>query len=183
MQALFVICKCTCFYSPYFLLALSVCTIPRVMKTHLQSLFDSSNSLVSERVGQGSHQIWPCDKNTGFPVCFSAAAVFTAAMVSKQTDFCGGWSRVQLSFSAAAVRVTPRLSVSSSDDLTQTQQSELHVLISHNGLHSLCCSTATQYYRFLPLPLCEICCECRQKNGLFEQGTSHFFLYILFLVC
>lgn len=98
MQALFLICKCTCFYSLDFLFALSVCTTPRVMKAHLQSLFDSSNSLVSKRVGQSSHQIWPCDKNTGFPVCFSAAVVFTAAMVSKQRDFCGGWSQDQLSF-------------------------------------------------------------------------------------
>lgn len=56
----------------------------------LLSLFNGSNSSVLERVGEGSHQIWPCDKNTGFPVCFSAAVVFTAAMVSEQTDFCGG---------------------------------------------------------------------------------------------
>lgn len=153
-----------CFYSPYFLFALSVCTIPRVMKTHLQSLFNSSNSLVSERVGQGLHQIRHCDKNTGFPVCFSAVVVFTAAMVSKQTDFCGGWSQDQLIFSAAAVRVTPRLSLSSSDDLTQIKQSKLHVLISHNGLNSLRCSTATQCYRFLQA-LCEICYEHKQKKA------------------
>lgn len=183
MQALFLICKCAC--SPYFLFALSFCTIPRVMKTHLQSSVNSSNSSVSERGGQGSYQIWPCDKNTGFPVCFSAAVVFTAAMVSKQTDFCGGWSQDQLCFSAAAVRVTPRLSISSSDDLTQTQHSELHILISHSGLHSLRCSTATQYCRF-SRALCEnlLWTQTNKKDKkLFEQGISLFFFSIYSFWC
>lgn len=133
----------------------------------LLSLFNGSNSSVLERVGEGSHQIWPCDKNTGFPVCFSAAVVFTAAMVSEQTDFCGG---DQLSSSRSHL---PTI---------KPKQSELHVLISH-GLHSLCCSTAKQYYRLLQVFVRDLLWMQTKKNIFFWSREVLIFFSIYSFWC